>query len=73
MGCMWRRAARRLDSHKWALVSRAPPTDSIGALRDFCDKVVFANHLPADDDVNAAVYDFGIKVEQGFGLTSNFI
>ena len=37
-------------------------------MRDFGDKVVFANHLPADDDINAAVDDCSIYDEQGLGL-----
>jgi hypothetical protein len=42
-------------------------------MRDFGDKVVFSNHLPADDDINAAVDDFSIDGEQGFGFTSKLI
>ena len=57
-------------------MSRAPPTGAVRlveVMRDFGDKVVFTNHLPADDYINAAVDDFSIYVEQGFGFASDFI
>jgi len=42
-------------------------------MRDSGDKVSIANHLPAADDVNAAVDDYSIYVEQGCGFASKFI
>jgi hypothetical protein len=42
-------------------------------MRDFGDEVILTDHLSADDDIDAAVDDFCIDGEQGFGFASNFV
>ena len=45
----------------------------IEVMRQFVNEMILSNHGAADDYINAAIYDFGMNGEDGFGFICNFV
>ena len=45
----------------------------IKVTRNFMDEMVFANHRPADNYIDAAVDDFRVDGEDGFRFIRDFV
>ena len=45
----------------------------IEVMRRFVNEMILSNHGAADDYINAAIYDFGMNGEDGFGFIFNFV
>ena len=76
MGCMWCKAARRLDSISLAMIvigvgSRARCL--IEVMRNFLYEMVLSNNMAADNDVNAAIDDVRVQAIECLIRTCNFI
>ena len=42
-------------------------------MRQFVNEMILSDHLATDDNIDAAINDFGMNGEDGFGLIGNFV